>query len=366
MKACKKLLSLFLMVSVLFGGLPASSAINVQEIASVEEVSKTENIETNDKAINIAMALDNNYVFPTIVSITSMLENANASTFYKYNLLLSGDFAAEHRQKFLNLKKKYPNKCEFNFINMGNAYKENKEVGARITTPMYYRLSLPTLLKDCDRCLYLDGDTIIQKDLLELHKTNIDNYYIAGVNSAAGQNRGIKFAKILNLSDLKKYVNSGVLLMNLKKMREDKLEKRFKLFIENFVNKYKTIACPDQDTINSVCYDGIKILPFKYNCMTRYPIIEEKGYDNSHVVHSFYIFDEWEEGRKNPVIIHYADKIKPWNDKNSRLAEQWWRYAEKTDCFKEIQEKYLQNNRPLSKLKRAVKIADTANQIKPK
>ncbi len=289
--------------------------------------------------IPIAMATDNNYVLPTIVAITSMLENADKNTVYNYNLLVSGDFTEENTQKFLTLKKKYSNNCEFKFINMGNAYAGNKEVGTRITTPMYYRLSLPSILKE-DKCIYLDGDTIVEKDLSELYNVNLDNYYLAGVKAAGIQIAGERYAKLLKIPDMKQYINSGVLLINLKKMREDKLEDKFSEFIENTINKEEKLNCPDQDTINAVCYNNIKILPLKYNTMTVYNLTNPNTYIKSKKFQNCYSQTEWNEAASSPAILHYACKLKPWNDEESNMAEYWWKYARKTKFFNEIRRQF--------------------------
>ena len=292
--------------------------------------------------ISIAMATDNNYVLPTIVAITSMLENAKKETTYKCNLLISGDFTYENYQKFLDLNKKYPNKCEFNFINMSDTYKGDKEVGTRITTPMYYRLSLPSLLNDTDKCLYIDGDTIIEKDLSELYNMDLTNYYLAGVRAACFQSKNLAHAERLGIPSLEQYVNSGVLLMNLQKMREDGVEEKFADFIKNVANKNENITCPDQDTINAICYDGIKLLPFKYNTMTKYYVLDESAYKKKGFLQC-YPEKEWNDGRKNPTIIHYADKIKPWHNKDTAYADVWWKYAKKTSFFAEIEKQYSQH-----------------------
>ncbi len=287
--------------------------------------------------ISIAMATDNNYVLPTIVAITSMLENAKKDTTYKFNLLISGDFTYENYQKFLDLNKKYPNKCEFNFINMKNAYQGNKTAD-HITAPTYYRLQLPSLISD-SKCIYLDGDIIVKQDLSELYNVNIDDCYVAGVKAAALQ-RQTAYADKLGIPDMTQYVNAGVLLMNLEKMREDNVEKNFEHYLPEIAPRQ--LMCADQDVINACCYDKIKILPFKYNTMTKYYVLDGSAYKKKGYL-KCYPEDEWNEGRKHPTIIHYADKIKPWHDKKSVYADIWWQYAKKTSFFAEIEEQYSQH-----------------------
>ena len=56
------------------------------------------------------------------------------------------------------------------------------------------------------------------------------------------------------------YINSGVLLLNLDKIRKDKKDKE----LNDFVNKNK-LMYPDQDTINVVFKNNIYFLENKYN-----------------------------------------------------------------------------------------------------
>lgn len=294
--------------------------------------------ENPKNTMAIAMATDNNYVLPTIVAMTSILENANDDRFYKFYLLISEDFKKENEEKFLNLRKIYGEKCLVNFLKMSNEF-DNNRTASHITAATYFRLRLPSLLQNEEKCLYLDGDIIVLKDLWELYKTDITDYYIAGVKAAGPQRGGARLAKKLDTPDVKKYVNAGVLLMNLKKMRQDNIEQKFNEFTPRI--EEMNLSGADQDTINSVCYEKIYTLPLKYNAMTKYPITIENGYKKSKACQDCYTRNEFEEAKTNPVIIHYADRKKPWNNYSIPFGDFWWEYAQKTDCFKEIQQKYM-------------------------
>ena len=65
-------------------------------------VSCAKNIEVT---IPIAMAPDNNYVYPTIVAMTSILENKNDSTHIDFNILVSDDVTDENKDRLRLLGK---------------------------------------------------------------------------------------------------------------------------------------------------------------------------------------------------------------------------------------------------------------------
>ena len=280
--------------------------------------------------IPIAMCLDNNYTLPTIVAMTSMLENVKEETEYKYYLLAPGDFTDENKQKILSLKEKYKSKqFEINFIDMKNEFKDARKRGA-LAAPTYYRLNLPSVLYMHDKCIYLDGDVVVSKDLSEFYNIDLKDNYVGGVKDGT---LSAGYSEILGIKDKTKYINCGVLLMNLKKLRDDKIEDKFKWFIENRVNKCKEIICQDQDTINACCHEKIMILPPKYSFMEFFFDFYKKPWL------SFYSKVHNDEALHDPVVIHYAcPPLKPWETFGALFAEIWWEYAIKSGFYDKIPE----------------------------
>ena len=107
------------------------------------------------------------------------------------------------------------------------------------------------------------------------------------------------------------YVNSGVMLMDLKGMREDRSSERF----ERYARTHKACLClPDQDILSAVY--GRRILPIDPHIWNMTERIWRKDClkDPSLTVSDV--------GEKT-VIIHYIGRNKPW--KKNYLGE--------LDCF---------------------------------
>ena len=152
---------------------------NINKDSTIEEEIKKEQVKQNKTIIAVSYATDNKYIYPTIVSITSLAINAASNTFYNIYILHPPDFQ-ENSKKFLNtVMDKYPDKCSIIYFNMGNKYK-GLGLNFRITTPTYYRLSLHELLPDVNRIIYLDGDTAIFDDLTELIELDMKGNIIMG------------------------------------------------------------------------------------------------------------------------------------------------------------------------------------------
>ena len=151
--------------------------------------------------------------------------------------------------------------------------------------------------KEVNKLLYLDVDMICTGDISELYDIDLeDKLWGAAIDN------GIETDDLerLELSTDYKYVNAGVLLINVRKIRElYNEEDMVKLIMKNL----KYIKYCDQDFLNKQFNDNIKIIDSKYNLMAkcvRYKELKEK-----------------------PIIIHYAGSIKPWQDNVSRFEEEY-------------------------------------------
>lgn len=167
---------------------------------------------------------------------------------------------------------------------------------------IYYRIFAASLLPtDVERILYLDGDTIVINPLDELYNMNFEgNYFLACTHVKKFLNKVNQYR--LGMEEESTYINSGVMLMNLKELREKQNIKE----VMSFVKKRKRyLALPDQDIITALYGKKTGILDtMKYNLSDR--MISVYNADLSHQK----IDLEWI--RENAVIIHYYGKQKPW------------------------------------------------------
>ncbi len=289
-----------------------------------------DNFKIKDKAvIPIAMALDDGYLYPTIVSITSMMENANKDTVYNIYIMHPDEFSDTSKEKLSFVGKKYKN-CNIKLINMKKEYAGANDIG-HITTPAYYRLSLSELLPTLDKIIWMDGDTLIFDDLRQMYDLDLnDNYYLAYLDD-----KMVDPLEEFGLSD-NEYICDGVMLVNLKKLREDNMVPKFKSFIERYNDR---LIQHDQTVINAVCYGKIGILPPKFgmfnNCTNSREISEYlKKLTSKHK----YTQKDMENALNELVVLHCV--FKPWKELGCGFADTWWRYARKTGFYEEIYDEY--------------------------
>jgi len=288
--------------------------------------------DKNKHIIPIAYATDNNYTFPTLVSITSLLENIkhHPKTLYDIYIMLSNDFTEKNKEILKSAQELYPNKCIITFINMGNMFTEQK------TLPItkYYRLALHDKLPHIDKIIYLDGDTIMFEDLTDLINLDMKGYYILGFLDNlfwALEMYKIKDAIVLN---------TGVLLMDLKALRDFNTTEKFR----EFMNKYNnSVVQEDQTIINVVLQKYINKLPPKYGIW---------GFDSMQLALEHnkvqrpkfkYNIETYKMAFELPAIVHFTGS-KPFNNKNATYYLDWWNYAKKTKYYDKIYEYSLSKN----------------------
>ena len=263
----------------------------------LEKIQYYENTKYNNKMI-IAMACTKTWYDHLVVGLYSLLEtNKSIQKIY-----LFVETENERDIKHLNrLKEKY--NVELKLINANNYFKDyinddSPNNNSFFTNYAFCKLMLPDFVVE-DKVVYLDTDTIVVKDISDVWNYDMTDYYMAGVQDHGIHERG-------NLEEIGikgKYINSGFLVLNLKKIRKDNIPKKW----FNIINK-KELIFPDQDALNMVCNNKTLYLPSMYNVCNGVTL-EIENTSLAKVYHYAGIKDNW-------VI-------------NFRYAEEWYNVEEK-------------------------------------
>ncbi|MDR0404235.1 MAG: glycosyltransferase family 8 protein [Oscillospiraceae bacterium] len=308
--------------------------------------------------VPIVLAFDNEYIYPSLVFLWSLLSTSDSDTFYDLYFFITDEFSQENKQKILELKNSFFN-FEVNFVDVSakkDVFDDVEVFSERFTKEMFYRLMIQDFLLRFDKCIYLDVDMIVRKDLKPLFLQDVTDFYIAAVPDGTradpmGNDPNEDYekkskerkeaAKILGLPDFKRYINSGVVLWNLKKCREDDMSRIFLDFVKKYKDKPDGSLC-DQDVINTNCYHKIKDLPLEFNAQTYFQLHRPYADVIPSFSNSSYIFteEEWNKARSDPYIIHFAFK-KPWSQLDIYFAEKWWENAKRCGHREQILNKYI-------------------------
>lgn len=264
------------------------------------------------KKIPIVYASDENFLPQTYVSMYSVLENRKEDYDIRFFILVPEDCQVIQYDDKWDYERY---SIEYVFISKEHFQNVDLKI-QHITKPTYYRLLIPDILREYDRCIYLDGDTICCNDVCELYKVDIGDNLIAASKGALLYFDALYIAKILSVPNAESYFNAGVLLMNLKQMRKENM---VEILVEDSKKNY---PCQDQDVLNKCCYGRVIFLPLKYNVYANV-FVEPKE-----VALRRFSLDEVEEAISNPTIIHYPREYsKPWKNKKCAMGDVWWKYA---------------------------------------
>lgn len=255
------------------------------------------------KQCNIVFATDENYASATYVAIYSIAKYANTDVKYIIYVFISDLLNSEIETMFLSIERQFLN-VEIRIKRTAcsqYAYSKIK----RISTATFLRLYAPMYLQ-VDKCLYLDQDILINGDVANIYDFQIGDNLIAGVEQPEYARRKMMepLQRELLLEEDDRYINAGVMLMNLKEMR--KLE--WQCIIERLMKEQFPLG--DQDIINVACRGRIVCMPISYN----YGIMRGKT-------------------DLQPLIVHYAGAKKPWNSIYMFGADKWWQLCFETEVF---------------------------------
>lgn len=223
----------------------------------------------------------------------------------------------ENRQKIKSLEKENV-KIEFN--EMTNALEcVVDKIGNRLradvfTLTIYFRLFIPVMFPQYNKAIYIDSDTVILEDVAKLYNEELGDNLIGAVidESIAEVKPFAKYIEEVVGISKNRYINSGMLLLNMEKLRQTKIDERFL----DLYNKYHLeLIAPDQDYINFLCYGKIKYLSSEWDAMPTPGVAP----------------------MEKPSIVHYNLFAKPWHYDNVDYEEYFKEYVAKSLFSEDIQ-----------------------------
>ena len=202
----------------------------------------------------------------------------------------------KHRNFLEAICKEQNEESRVTLLDVGELYKStliNSPNAQTSYTPYTFLRLFIDKLNLPDKVLYLDADTVINGDIVPLYNTDISEYEFGGVLDYYGK-----------VFMGRKYVNAGVLLLNLEKIRETSLFER----VIEILNK-KKVFLPDQTALNKLVGKKL-ILQRKYN--------EQKHFRDDTVIQHFTKTIIW-------LPFFHTRNIKPWHvdDVKKRLTHKY-------------------------------------------
>lgn len=247
--------------------------------------------------INIVFAIDKGYLQHLAAAMQSLLIN-NKNLYFKI-YIINGDIELNDFNKLLLITNKF--NCKLISIKIDDDLFESFVSHHHFTKATYYRLLIPELIND-DRVLYLDADIIVNANIDELYKKDLEGNFIGAVSNP-DFNRHAE----LNMHKDSNYFNAGIMLIDNKKWKEYGLGEKVIDFVGNNPEVCNFL---DQDGLNAVINGKWKRLDLKFN---QQAVIFDKNFLNQE---NLFGSLELREAKSDPVIIHYTGSSKPWHFRN--------------------------------------------------
>lgn len=256
----------------------------------------------NSETINICFSIDKKFVDFCATSMVSVIKRSKASL--NFFIVHDGSINDHDKYKITTLKEIRDFNLEFIVFDKTTINGIDKTNSPHISSVTYLRLMLPSILDNLSKVIYLDSDIIVEKDIKDLYDIPFDGTCILGCRSMNSEEN----SKRLGLKNVIQYINAGVMVIDLDKMRSLNIEEKFLLFLKNTKH---LLLNNDQDVINYVLYKSklIKLIPQNWNTEIRSDIKIKDNYKA--------IFN-------NPYIYHYITADKPWIDSSRQKYKEIW------------------------------------------
>ena len=264
------------------------------------------------KTIPIFYSCDDTFIKYTIVSLTSMIQNASKDYDYRVYILHTG-LSEKMRAELTKLQNK---NFSLSFINLASRLQDiayRLPIRDYYSKTTYYRMFIAELFRGYDKAIYIDSDTVVQGDISELYEIDIKENYVGACHEQAMvqvDEYGTYAEQVVGVSR-HAFFNAGMIVINCQKFREKKvLDKFIKL-----LGEYNFVVTQDEDYLNLICKDRVFWLDQRWNTEIfgeiPYPIEEAK-------------------------ILHYIMTSKPWHYADCRHGDIFWKYAENTSVYSDI------------------------------
>jgi lipopolysaccharide biosynthesis glycosyltransferase len=266
-------------------------------------------------------AADERYAMPLTVTLLSALHNLKVGSHLEV-YLVDGGITPETRQRMESSLVGQP--LRLHWIEANGVDLSDLSVSHHISHTAYLRLLADRWVPETlDKVIYLDSDLVIRHSLTELWEADLqDNYCLAVPDIAcpfvdarqvsSEQNGALPYLAswrpipnydALGVSEHSLYFNSGVMVLNLRRWREERLSERL---LQVLRENAEHVWCWDQYALNTVCAGAWGKLPMRWNVgghLYEYPSVERSPVPPT----------EYREMTEDPAIIHFTTEFKPWD-----------------------------------------------------
>lgn len=237
-------------------------------------------------------------------TLLSVLKNSKE----KWNVfIVYENLSEETKVKINKIVKFYTSKVNYIEIDKKGLEKFRVGLGTHLSSIVFARLFIPEFLKNEEKAIYLDCDIVVLKPLEKLYEMDLNGKSIGVILD--GKKDQKSSLQRLNLNLDRTYFNAGVMVMDLKKLRENG---KFLKTIEYCLKPDRELQLNEQDALNIMFENDYMINDLTWNYT--HGNSEENTYEESEI-----------------GIVHFTGDMKPWDCRSySPYKHLYWRYLNET------------------------------------
>lgn len=291
--------------------------------------------EKGNVQITVLYQFNDKYAPFAGVSMTSLFENNKHIPKIKV-LILGEELSGDSIKKIYQMGERYNR--EIVFLDTEELVAKMKSMGMSTYRGSYaanMRLFLPEVLQETEgRVLYLDADTIVGAKLDGLFSLSMHGKVVAMVQDSLVR----AHKRRLGFDKNEPYFNSGVILFDMKRWREERCTEKI---VEHICTVRADYPSPDQDLINIICRRQIYKLPPSYNMQPVHLAFSDRSYYRCFGRENYYSREEVQHGRDEAVIYHFFRFVGefPWNSNNVHPDNQRFDFYLEKSCWSDYRKK---------------------------
>ncbi|MDX1929810.1 MAG: glycosyltransferase family 8 protein [Pirellulaceae bacterium] len=278
-------------------------------------------VENSD--LEIVLAVDEAFCMPLCVTVRSVLKNLRknyAARIWILHDMLTEPMKASVRDSVGDTSEG----CTIRWLEVSKDSIPNATVDGHVSIVTFFRMLIGRYLpNEIQKVIYLDCDVLVRKDLRELFECDLQGKTIAAVQDSAapfldakrmlhahhpaiqhlGATRPIPNYQQLNLPASSPYFNAGVLLIDLKRWRENQVEQRL---LDCISEHRENMIWWDQYALNVVLHDDWTMLDPTWNVTSHLTSLPSAKY-------SYLEKSTFDRIRCDPGVVHFSSSVKPWH-----------------------------------------------------
>ena len=294
---------------------------------------------SNADPIVVVTGADDDFALPMAVTLYSTLVNLERGRSVAL-YIMDGGISDRNRRRLIQTLKAPDIRAQITWLTPDLMRLEDLPVAGWLAPATYLRLFIPDLLpSDCDRALYLDSDLVVEGDVGHLWEQDLRDVRAYGVPNysspiVAWKREAVSMFRSFGLSPETPFCNAGVLLLNLKRWREEQLA-------QQALDLARRFALPesDQDAINIAVAGQWGVLDARWN--VQLSAIQRYG----RFLTSSLSLSEQDAAQacaalqERAYILHFTSVNKPWRFACQQPSRtRFFHYLRQTHWFGDVQD----------------------------